>query len=87
MKRSTIYRKAARRIADGKHFLSCLAISKYDNYINRGGSIAVYEDMFQHSRFYCKLGWWNDVITPENQMTRSLALLFMAEIAKDEYDR
>ncbi len=74
---STVYRKAAARIESGKSLTACSAlwgvkdeyIINFANYFKDSGS---------------GLFWWGNYSVEKNQLARSLALLFMAEIAEDE---
>jgi hypothetical protein len=71
-----LYNKAARYIVNGGAFFSCGALWK------AGHSLFLYKDYFMHDVDENN-AWWNADVTDENQLTRSLALLFMAEIEKD----
>ncbi len=66
---STVYRKAAERIASGKCFLLWTALD--NEYL-----MCKIEDLFCDPK--------EDFYYGNNQLARSLALLFMAEIAEEE---
>lgn len=84
MKQSTLYTKAAKRIVAGKNLYSCVAIwNLHTNTDTEDLLILIYQTWFIHS-WREENGWWDLCDeTPELQLTRSLALLFMAEIAKE----
>lgn len=81
MRLSNVYKKASERIVLGKNMQSCVAIMDVTGLI-QNISLDNYKELFTHHKSE-ENGWWCDEFTPENQLTRSLALLFMAEIAKE----
>ena len=81
----SIYRKAAKLIASGDCDFACVAIAylseSKDPYSPEELSFAKY---FKPKDTYFNLPWFGDWNDEENQLARSLALLFMAEIEKEQ---
>jgi hypothetical protein len=89
MRISTIYTRAAKLIAENKEPFCCTALravlennlgvpykkSTYENY---------FEDVFRPARKSSDASWFGDRTELQNQVARTLALLFMIEIIKDE---
>ncbi len=81
VKKSTMYKRAAKNIANDKAQVCCCAINtsmlRYNPLLRQD-----FVQLFKPPGAY-ELACWYGSITPDNQMARSLALLFMAEIAKE----
>ena len=81
---SAAYLRAAEMIANGSQRYCCFAIR---HAVNHKGDIwgcpyvSGFKEMFDPMDGSGHL-WWDNP-TPENQLARSLALCFMAEIAKE----
>ena len=79
----SIYRKAAERIASGESIFACIAI----NDLSESGNLYSPEELSFAKYFKPEdsgniwFGYWLD---KENQLARSLALLFMAEIESEQ---
>lgn len=77
MKQSPYY-KAAVLIAEGEFAYSCNAISYAAKYYSK--HIKEYGHMFWHDRRIDNCLWGSGDFSKENQLCRSLALLFMHEM-------
>jgi hypothetical protein len=79
MKKNLIYKKAAIRIVDNCDKFCCHALN-YNRY-ELGEFTSIFNpqkfDMFNGSD-----GWFGSCLKPENQLARSLALLFMYEMGE-----
>jgi hypothetical protein len=84
MKKSKVYLKAAKRIANNESLYCCLAIQFAAFHANREGSdfLDYFSEIFQPTVRHFEPWWSNPEETDEDQLARSLALLFMAEIVK-----
>jgi hypothetical protein len=85
MKASAVYRKAA-EIADSERVVGCYAIdlASGEGY-GIGPAYDSFEDYFKPENAYeLGWGWFGDCMNPTLQNSRVLALLLMAEIARDE---
>lgn len=81
-----VYRESAKAIAEGTARYCCGALNEKavedDDYWE---ATQTFKNMF--SPYNMELGqhyWWGFQTTEESQLARSLALLFMAEMAQDE---
>lgn len=81
------YYKAAKFIANGKEEFSCVAILRYSPSLFK--PLQQYTKLFQPTYTeYVEFnsggyGWFGTYNNPENQLARSLALLFMHEMEKE----
>jgi hypothetical protein len=93
--REQVYREAARQVTEGENGSACFAISKatysfaprhldYWDKVRLQLSNVDYFAAYLKPEIVDEWGRWYDTFVEENQMARSLALLFMAEISKDE---
>ncbi len=76
---STIYRKAAEKIASGDELFACCAINPVGTCANE----RAFKRMFKPWNITGRAPWFGFHWQEENQLARSLALLFMAEIMED----
>ena len=81
-----VYRKAARRIADGQDQFTCHAVWRAGARGRSGTRGSAHREAYiEH--FYHPVwanGFWNKDPTPRRQALRVLALCFMAAIVEDE---
>lgn len=76
-----IYKEASRRIAQKEYKFACDALAAADENCKLITTY-LFKDYFEpdeHNGF-----WWTTEVTEENQLARSLALLFMAEFVKEK---
>ena len=81
----SIYRKAAEIIASGESVFACVAIiylSKSQEY--PPPEVLSFTEYFKPEIISDDISWFGDWLDKENQLARSLALLFMAEIEKEQ---
>lgn len=81
MKGAEIYKKAAQLVADGKLPYACWAIT--DVTMSSYGPYSIKFAQYFRQEGYGAY-WFGNKEEPENQLARSLALLFMAEMEDDK---
>ena len=81
----SIYRKAAERIVSGESDFACIAINDLSESQNLYSPEELYfAEYFKPEIISDDISWFGDWIDKENQLARSLALLFMAEIESEQ---
>ena len=81
----SIYRKAAKRIAEKENKFSCAAIIHASKKMNKEKylQVRIFQDYFKPKDVDLNMAWWDVPTKTKNQLARSLALLLMAEIERD----
>ena len=81
----SIYRKAAERIASGESDFACIAIEDLsESQLQPSLAELSFSEYFKPEDTLDILPWFGFTYDEENQLARSLALLFMAEIEKEQ---
>ena len=80
-----IYFEAAKLIANSKADYACIAIAEI---LENTGNCLISSDAFVYYfrpllTSSCAEPWWEKDVTPKSQLARSIALLFMHEMEKD----
>ena len=79
----SIYRKAAERIVSGESDFACIAINDLSESQNICSPEGLYFAEYFKPEDSCS-SWFGYTYDEKNQLARSLALLFMAEIEKEQ---
>ena len=76
-----LFREAAKRIANEEEFFCCNALERLD-YTNKAGEF--FAKYFQPELLTYQMSWFSKDPSEDGRLTRTLALLFCAEIAKSK---